>query len=114
MRFVSTLVGGLLAGDTGSETERVFKMATRGFVFVAIDPDTLGDAATFKARAREIIDQSLTLPPMSGTDTAALPGTLEWRREHACETEGIPIPDDHQQMLEEIAHDLSIDPPDWL
>ncbi len=114
MRFISTLVGGVLAGDSGTETERTYKAATRGFVFVTIDPDTVGDAAVFKTRARQIIDESLTLPPIGGTDTAALPGTLEWRRERACETEGIPIPDDHQEMLEEIARDLKIDPPNWL
>ena len=114
MRFVSTLVGGVLAGDPGTETQRTFKGANRGFVFVAIDPDTLGDAASFKARTREIIDQSLTLPPIAGTDTAALPGTLEWRRERTCETEGIPIPDDHKKIIEDIALDLSIDRPNWL
>jgi hypothetical protein len=32
-------------------------------------------------QVREIIDQSLRLAPMAGTAEAALPGTMEWRRE---------------------------------
>ncbi len=114
MRFISTLVGGVLSGDTGSETERVYKGANRGFVFIALDPDTVGDGTAFKKRAREVIDESLTLPPMAGTDASALPGTLEWRRERACESNGVPIPNDHQEMLEQIARDFTLDPPKWM
>lgn len=114
MRFISTLVGGLLSGTLDDETARVYDTASRGFVLIALDPDLIGDASRFKAGVRRIIDESLTLPPMAGTEAAALPGTLEWRRERACETEGVPIPDDHREMLEQLAQDEAIDPPAWM
>ena len=92
---------------------RQWPAATRGFVFVAIDPDLIGDGVVFRTRVREIIDASLSLRPMAGTDAAALPGTLEWRREREWRETGLPIPDDHRALLEAIAVELGIDPPPW-
>ncbi len=114
MRFISTLLGGILAGSPEEEIEPAFAGASRGFMFVAIDPDTVGDAADFKTRARRIIDDSLTLDPITGAGVAALPGTLEWRREQACRTGGIPIPDDHRKLLEQLALDLRLAHPNWM
>ena len=91
--------------------ERRFEAAPRGFFFVVVDPDLVGDGAAWRGRVREIIDESLTLPPMRGTEQAALPGTLEWRREHEHKEMGIPLPDDHREMLDAVAADLSIGPP---
>ncbi|NKB69009.1 MAG: hypothetical protein GKR89_18225 [Candidatus Latescibacteria bacterium] len=113
MRFVSTLVAGVLSGTLEDETERRFPAATRGFVFVAIDPDLIGEGDAFRANVREIIDESLSLAPMAGTDAAALPGTLEWQRERQWRQSGIPIPDDHRQLLDDIAAKLGIVPPAW-
>ena len=67
----------------------------------------------FRANVREIIDESLSLPPMAGTDAAALPGTLEWQREREWRQSGIPIPDDHRELLDGIAAKLGIDLPAW-
>ena len=114
MRFVSTLIAGVLSGTLDDQTPRRFAAATRGFVFVAIDPDLIGDGAVFRTRVREIIDASLSLRPMAGTDAAALPGTLEWRREREWREMGLPIPDDHRALLEAIAVELDIDPPPWM
>lgn len=114
MRFVSTLVGGVLSGTLDDETERHFAAATRGFVFVAIDPDLIGSGDDFRARVREIIDASLSLPPMAGTDAAALPGTLEWRREREWRQTGIPLPEDHRALLDGIAAELDLAPPRWV
>jgi LDH2 family malate/lactate/ureidoglycolate dehydrogenase len=113
MRFVSTLVAGVLSGTLDDETERRFSAATRGFVFVAIDPDLISEGDAFRANVREIIDESLSLPPMAGTDVAALPGTLEWHREREWRQSGIPIPDDHRELLDGIAAKLGMDLPAW-
>ena len=113
MRFVSTLIAGVLSGTLDDEASRRFSAATRGFVFVAIDPDLIGEGEAFRARVREIIDASLSLRPMAGMDEAALPGTLEWRRERAWRKTGIPIPDDHRAMLEGLAAELGLEPPAW-
>ena len=114
MRFVSTLIGGVLSGSLDDERERRFAAATRGFVFVAIDPDLIGEGEVFRTRVRQIIDASLSLQPMAGTAEAALPGTLEWRRERQWRQSGIPIPDDHRTMLEELAATLGLEAPLWM
>ena len=115
MRFVSTLLGGLLAGTTDDrEPGRVWAAATRGFFLVVIDPALVGDATAFRADVRRIIDESLTLKPMAGADVAALPGTLEWRREAEWAAAGIPITDDHRDLLETIAMELGLDLPTWI
>ena len=113
MRFISTLLAGSLAGTHDGATDTRWGKATRGFLFVAIDPALIGDADAFRATVREVIDQSLSLRPMAGTDVAALPGTLEWQREREWATTGIPIPDEHRQMLEMVAADLAIDTPPY-
>ncbi len=74
----------------------------------------MGDAEAFRADVRRIIDASLTLKPMAGADVSALPGTLEWRREAEWTTAGIPITDDHRDLLETIAMELALDLPPWI
>ncbi len=114
MRFVSTLLAGGLAGAMDDDAESTWEKATRGFLFVVIDPALVGDADAFRATARSVLDQSLALKPMAGLDETALPGTMEWRREKERRTSGIPIPDDHRLQLEEIATLLELPTPEWL
>lgn len=114
MRFVATLLGGQLAGATGTdEPPQTWSAATRGFFFVAIDPALVGDADAFRDSVRRTIDESLTLQPMSGTDETSLPGTPEWRREERYRRDGIPVAEDHQELLENIAMELGLDLPAW-
>ena len=40
---------------------------------------------------------------MAGADRATLPGTMEWRRQSEWQASGIPITDDHRDLLENIA-----------
>ena len=47
---------------------------------------------------------------MRGTEQAARPGTLE-RRTSASKETGIPLPDDHREILDAIAADLDVGPP---
>jgi LDH2 family malate/lactate/ureidoglycolate dehydrogenase len=115
MRFVSTLLGGLLAGAAPDPApDHVYASATRGFFLLVIDPALVGDAEAFRTDVRRIIDASLTLKPMAGADISALPGTLEWRREAEWTTAGIPITDDHRDLLETIAMELALDLPPWI
>jgi len=114
MRFVSTLLAGSLAGTHDESIDSPWDKATRGFLFVAIDPALVGDADAFRATVRDVIDQSLTMQPMAGTDAAALPGTPEWRREQEWSVAGIPMADEHRDMLHEVAAQLDLVPPPWL
>ena len=114
MRFISTLLGGHLAGGGPDSSARPYKGATRGFMFVAIDPGAIEGPEAFCERVRYVIDASLELHPIPGTASAALPGTLEWQRERQWTAEGLPLPDDHRSLLDQIAVNLGIDPPPWL
>ena len=51
---------------------------------------------------------------MAGTEQAALPGTLEWLREREWRGTGIPLPDDHRELLDRIAAEMDIEPPQWI
>ena len=51
---------------------------------------------------------------LAGADVSALPGTLEWHREAEWTTAGIPITDDHRDLLETIAMELALDLPPWI
>lgn len=114
MRFVSTLLGGALAGTISAEEPvQKFSGATRGFLLVVIDPAVVGDAEAFRAAVRHVIDESMTLAPMAGTESAAVAGALEWQRESEWAANGIPIPDDQRDMLDGLAMELGLDLPDW-
>jgi LDH2 family malate/lactate/ureidoglycolate dehydrogenase len=80
---------------------------------VVIDPAMVGDAADFRAEVRRIIDSSLTLRPLAGADSATLPGTMEWRRQSEWGKSGIPIADDHRDLLDNIAMENGLDLPAW-
>ena len=110
MKFVSTLLGGLLAGSV-EQTERTFRGASRGFLFVAIDPAEIGDADAFRAEVARIVRQSRELKPIPGTDSAELPGSREWERERAWVNDGIPIPDEHLEILKRVEEETGLELP---
>lgn len=115
LRFVSTLLGGVLAGSClPAESEPVWLGATRGFMFVAIAPDAIGDAASFSAEVQRISAESRTLAPLAGTDRAELPGSREWQRQRDWAQEGIPLAVEHVELLRGIEKDLGLPLPELI
>lgn len=110
MKFASTLLGGMLAGSV-EQTERRFSGASRGFMFVAIDPAEIGNAEAFKQEVARIVRESRELKPIAGTESAELPGSREWQRERAWVTEGIPIPEEHLEILRKVEGETGIELP---
>ncbi len=108
IKFVSTLLGGMLAGSSGEQTERTYTGASRGFLFVAIDPSKIGDPDIFKSEITRIICQTRELRPIPGTDSAELPGTREWQREQTWSIEGIPLPKEHFTILKQVESDTGL------
>ena len=112
LRFVSWILGGALAGDIEpSDRVSAYPGANRGYLIVAIHPDVVGSADTFKQEVGRIMDACRQMDPIKGQATAETPGSLEWRREREWSKEGIPIGDEHRKLLEKVAADLSVDVP---
>ena len=112
MRFVSTLLGGMLAGRVPPDEQTgKYADAVRGYLIIAFRPDTLGELEDFKKEATRVVEQSLKLHPMVGQTSAELPGTLEWKREIAWEKEGIPIGKEQREMIEEAASSVGVEVP---
>jgi len=110
MKFVSTMLGGMLAGSV-EQTERQYRGASRGFMFVAINPSEVGDAEAFKQEIGRIIEASRELDPIPGTDAAELPGSREWIREQDWQHDGIPIPDEHLAILKTVETETGLQLP---
>lgn len=112
LKFVSTLLGGMLAGSIPeAERKNTFSAASRGFLIVAFKPDALGDATHFLGEVTRIIAASRALKPIPGQKSAEVAGSLEWQREQDWAIEGIPIGKQHRELLEEVAGDLDVDVP---
>ena len=112
LKFVSTLLGGILAGAVPPEERRGdFSAANRGFLIVAFDPGVFGDAEGFKREVERIIAASRRLKPLPGFETAEVPGSPEWQRERDWAREGIPLSAEHRGHLEAAAGDLGVKVP---
>ena len=109
MRFTSWFLAGILAGTATPESHKPkFASATRGFMIVAIDVARLGDLEAYKAEISRILRESRSLNPMPGLASAAVPGSLEWQREQTREQSGIPLTEEHLDMLQHIATEIDV------
>ena len=112
MRFTSWFLAGILAGTATPESSRPkFSSATRAFTLVAIDVARLGDLEAYKAELARIVRESRSLNPMPGLASAEVPGSLEWQREQTREHSGIPLTEDHLDMLQRIATEINVSVP---
>ena len=109
MRFTSWFLAGILAGTATPESSKPkFSSATRGFMIVAIDVAQLGDLETYKKELSRILRESRSLNPMPGLTSAEVPGSLEWQREQEREQSGIPMTEEHLDMLQLIATETGV------
>ena len=109
MRFTSWFLAGILAGTATPESRKPkFSSATRAFTLVAIDVARLGDLEAYKAELARILRESRSLNPMPGLASAEVPGSLEWQREQTRERSGIPMTEEHLDMLQRIATEVNV------
>ena len=109
LKFVATLLGGVLGGSLPEgEEASAYKAAARGSFMVAVRPDVVGDTAAFKAEVTRIVAESRKLKPLPGLGTAEVAGSLEWQRERTWSRDGIPISRAHLDLLEEVARNVGI------
>ncbi len=109
MRFTSWFLAGILAGTATPESSKPkFSSATRGFMIVAIDVAQLGDLEAYKKELSRILRETRSLNPMPGLTSAEVPGSLEWQREQTREQSGIPMTEEHLDMLQRIATEINV------
>ena len=112
MRFTSWFLAGILAGTATPESRNPkFSSATRGFTIVAIDAARLGDLEAYKAEISRILRESRSLNPMPGLANAEVPGSLEWQREQVHTQRGIPLTEEHLDVLQHIATEINVPVP---
>ena len=112
LKFVSTLLGGALAGSVPASGRRnAFPDANRGFLIVAFRLAPLGETDHFLAEVTRIISASRALPPMPGQASAEVAGSIEWQREQDWSVEGIPLGRAHRDGIEKVAGDLGVEVP---
>lgn len=109
MRFTSWFLAGILSGTATPDSHKPkFSSATRGFMIVAIDVAQLGNLEAYKAEISRILRESRSLNPMPGLSSAEVPGSLEWQREQTREQSGIPMTEEHLDMLQRIATEIDV------
>ena len=109
LKFVSSLLGGILAGSLpAAEPRPEYAAASRGFLMLALRPDMVGDAEHFQAEVARIIAASRALAPVPGQESAEVAGSLEWQRERDWVLEGIPLGADHRRQLEDLAAEIGV------
>ena len=109
MRFTSWFLAGILAGTATPESSKPkFSSATRGFMIVAIDVARLGDLEAYKTEISRILRESRSLNPMPGLSSAEVPGSLEWQREQTRTQSGIPLTEEHLNILQRIATEIDV------
>lgn len=112
--LVSHALGGILAGIvTQHEESARWPDVNQGAFFVVIDVAQLTDVKTYERQMDEFLAALKKMDPAPGLGEAHAPGALEAERERRWSTEGIPVGEQHRQVLQGVADELSIEPP-WV
>jgi LDH2 family malate/lactate/ureidoglycolate dehydrogenase len=110
MGMVCQSWGGLLAGVPidPARADRQWPGANQGSMVVAMRIDLFTDPAAFKAEMDEYARTVRTLTPVPGSTGSYLPGGIEAEKEIAHRAEGIPVGEEHRQLLEDVASEFGV------
>lgn len=107
---ICQILGGFLGGVPLDQARAVkaFPGANQGSLMVFIDPARFIDPATLRGEVDAYHRMVAQLIPFAGTDRATLPGRLEWERERAWATEGVPVGARHREELAAVAGEFGV------
>ena len=110
---VTHALGGVLAGiwQPGRIPPTSRWQSNQGGFFAAFHIAAFCPVDEFYAEMARYISECSRLEPFPGQAQAELPGGLEWRHEADFARHGIPIAEDHQKSLQNLADELGIDTP---
>ena len=104
--------GGLLAGmSINPPAPWAFPGANQGSMVITFRIDLFIEPAAFKREMDEYVRRVGELTPLPGFDRSFLAGGAEAARERQYRQEGVPVGEEHRQILEELARDLGIGVP---
>ncbi|MGI8459552.1 MAG: Ldh family oxidoreductase [Propionibacteriaceae bacterium] len=105
--------GGLLAGVPldPADARRAWEGANQGSLVMAMRIDLFTDPAGFKAEMDAYVRAVRTLSPLVPGQQSYLPGGLEAAREREFRAEGIPVGEEHQDLLETVAAEVGVEVP---
>ena len=99
LSLASALVGGLAMIDDDDPTPagcmrrpETWGHRLAGVFVVAIDPGAFGDAASYRRRVGEVLDDVANVMPARGVEGVLVPGDPERRSRERRAREGIPVP----------------------
>lgn len=103
-------LGGILAGIRRPEFEKPQSPweSNQGAFLAVFNIDHFMGIDEFETTMDHFIRQARRMKPFPNMPAAELPGGMEWRFEHESAKLGIPIGEDHQRVLEDIAEELKV------
>lgn len=101
----NVMLGGLLAGIWRPEVLPPDSKweSNQGSFLTAWDVAHFMDVAQFKAQMDEWVGRARQMQPVPGFERAELPGGMEWGWELEAAQRGIPLGDEHRQLLVRLA-----------
>jgi len=105
--------GGFLAGVPldPARASRAFAGANQGSLVMAFRIDLFLDAPQFKREMDAYVRAVRQLQPLAGFDESFLPGGVEAARAKTYRAQGVPVGPEHQQRLEQVAHEFGVSVP---
>ncbi len=111
--LVCHALGGIASSMVSREESgpRQWEGVNQGAFFLVIDLGQLIDPETHRRQMDEFIAGLRQLQPAPGLDRADAPGGLEHEHEREWVREGIPVGEEHQEILEKAGTDLGLPTP---
>ena len=105
------VLGGAVAGIYLDHCTQGPWIANQGAFIAVFDTAHLMPEGQVQAQVDQYVGDARKMHPVPGTERAELTGGNEWALERENRERGIPLGDEHRQMLEGLAADWGINPP---
>jgi L-2-hydroxycarboxylate dehydrogenase (NAD+) len=106
-------LGGVFAGIYKPEFQAPQSQweSNQGAFIIIVDVGHFMPVAELKEEMDRFIGEARAMKPLPGMEQAELAGGMEWQWEKENRETGIPVADEHRQLLEEIAAELGVETP---
>jgi LDH2 family malate/lactate/ureidoglycolate dehydrogenase len=109
--LTGVLAGGVIGASLGSLYEDLDRPQGVSHFFVALDPSAFVGATAFQGAVQALARGITASSPATGHERVYLPGEIEWETRSKRLKDGIPLPDDAVEDLQEVAQELGIQMP---